>query len=307
MTIFFLFLFIYIMVNFQNKNRIWINNTLKANAETLDILKLLKDIGIFKEKPKKRKPKSKEEEPDMEDTGDEFLTPPSGGGGAGDISAVPPTSQVTQALQALKSGASDTAQQKYLLERAKEEAQLAIGQLRDTQQDLSQRQQRLGFGFQPSRPTVDWLADEEGDTFFPPKDSVVSEPAQEFTQETSGTNVPDEVTDIDVTEKVSPEQGQFEDEGEEEATFIPEQTKPIEEEKPELSIKEKFLLVSNRYNISQIPADTSLTQLRKYYRDTREKLFPNEKGWKTEASKWDEEKTKKELSKLISRKHKLEF
>ena len=240
MTIFFLFLFIYIMVNFQNKNRIWINNTLKANAETLDILKLLKDIGIFKEKPKKRKPKSKEEEAVMEDTGDEFLTPPSGGGG---VSAVPPTSQVTQALQALKSGASDTAQQKYLLEKAKEETQVALGQLRDAQQDLSQRQQRLGFGFQPSRPTVDWLADEEGDTFFPPKESVVSEPAQEFTQETSGTNVPEDVIDIDVSEKVSPEQGQFEDEEE----------IPVKPTKPSIDVdyEQAFPVIAKEYSITR--------------------------------------------------------
>lgn len=183
------------MANFQNRNRIWINNTLKANAETLDILKLLKDIGIFKEKRKKRKPKSKEEEPEMEDTGDEFLTPPSGGGGAGGVSAVPPVSQVTQALQALKSGASDTAQQKYLLERAKEEAQLAIGQLRDARQQKLREQKEEFENFIPD--------------VFPENPSVVSEPSQEFTRQ--GLNrVPIDILEKNISPKVG-EEGQIED------------------------------------------------------------------------------------------------
>jgi hypothetical protein len=237
------------MVNFQNKNRIWINNTLKANAETLDILKLLKDIGIFKEKPKKRKPKSKEEAT-MEDTGDEFLTPPSGGGGAGGVSPIPPTSQVTQALQALKSGASDTAQQKYLLDRAKEEAQLAIGQLKDArQQDLSQWQQRSGFGLQPSRPTIDWLTEETGgESFFPEKEAVVSEAPQEFTQETGGTNVPEDVMNIDISEKVSPEQGQFEDE--EQQTFKA-TGPPLQKFSFDVDYEQAFPVIAKQYSITR--------------------------------------------------------
>lgn len=249
MTIFFLFVFIYIMVNFQNKNKVWINNTLKSNAETLDILKLLKDIGIFKEKPKKRKPKSKEEEQVMEDTGDEFLAPPSGGGGGagGSVSAVPPSSQVTQALQAIKSGASSNAQQQYLLERAKEENQLALGKLRDAQQDYSQQQTRRGFGYSPNKDlTVSWI-DEPNDAFFPPKESVVSEPSQEFQQETSGTNVPEDVMDIDVSEKVSSEQGQFEDEEQQTftATGPPLQPFPLQ-----VDYDQAFPVISKQYSVN---------------------------------------------------------
>jgi hypothetical protein len=195
------------MSRFQNKNKVWISNTLKSNSETLGIIKLLKDIGVFREKPKKRKPKkpAKEEE-DMEDD-EEFLMPPTGGGGGGGGASVGllPTSNITQALQALKSGVSSQAQQQNLLEKAKEDLQLQYGRMID----LSQIQNRPMLGYEPSEPFVTFPDEEE--QYFPPKESVVGETNYEFKEERGGSNIPDDVMEYDVSDKVG-EQGIMEDE-----------------------------------------------------------------------------------------------
>lgn len=229
------------MVNFQNKNKVWINNTLKSNAETLDILKLLKDIGIFKEKPKKRKPKAKEDAFEGEDEGDEFLQQPGGGGGGGgNEGGTTVTDNTTSNLLALKGALSAKNTEEENIKKLKEATELQLGKLRDAQQDLSRIQERPNFGFRTSVPRIETFDDIIGKYIdinepFPPKEGVISEPEQEFTQERSGTDIPNKVMDIDVSPKVSPEQGQFED-IEEEKLLIP-QVKP--EPKPEPKPKSK--------------------------------------------------------------------
>lgn len=229
------------MSHFQNKNKIWINNTLKSNAETLDILKLLKDIGIFKEKSKKRKPKSKPKE-EFEDE-EEFLVPPTGGGGGGsDMGG----GSITSNLLALKGALSAKNSEEENIKKLKEATELQLGKLRDAQQDLTRTQERRSFGFRPSAPRIEQF--DEEDNYFPPKEGVVSEPSYEFTEERSGTDNPQSVMDKDISPKVSPSQGQIEDIDEEEY---------INPKKPTAVINEYQLaldyLKNNKNNIKRFP------------------------------------------------------
>lgn len=190
-----------IMSHFQNKNKVWINNTLKSSSETLGLLKLLKDIGVFREKPKRKKPKQpKEEEEEMPE--EEDISP------SGASVGLLPSSNISQALQALKSGVSGQAQQQYVFQKAKEDAELAIGKLRDARQQY----------FQPQ---------EQEEDFFPESDVGISEPDYEFTQERSGYDVPESISRKDISPKVSPEEGEIED-VEEENIFIPSASEPEE-------------------------------------------------------------------------------
>jgi hypothetical protein len=295
------------MSRFQNKNKVWISNTLKTNNETLGIIKLLKDLGLFREKTKRRKPKkSAKEEEDMEDD-EEFLMPPTGGGGGGGASVgILPPSYATQALQALKSGASSQAQQQYLLENTKEQAQLALGRLRDEQQDYTAKQQRLGFGLEPSAPTIEFL--DEPKTYFAPKESVVSEPSQEFRQEINGP-VPDDVMNIDVSAKVG-DQGQFEDDNEEfimqpkAAARTGEKTldEIIEEQIAEqTSESEKFAYLADQYGLKGLSSQAQLPEMKKYLLNlyTTFQL----KAPRTAIAKMRKEEVKSEIKKLISQQY----
>lgn len=202
-------------MSFQNKNKIWINNSLKTGNETIKLLEMLKELGVFKKKAKKRKQRAKPEEQIMEEAEEEFLNPPNGGGGGGAISVdgINPSSKVTDALQVLKSGASASATQQYLLEKAKEEAQVALGKVKD----VAQRQGIDFSAYRPSAPKIqfddefedDYLRDNEN--FFPEKEVVVPEPNYEMQEERGGTDIPQDVMDIDVSKKVSPDEGVFED------------------------------------------------------------------------------------------------
>jgi hypothetical protein len=223
------------------QNSIWIKNTNKTGQETMNLLKLLKDLGVFKEKPKKRKPKRKEEV--FED--EEILQQPSGGGGGSDIGGGGGDiggGNITSNLLALKGALSAKNTDEENIKKLKEATELQLGKLRDAQQDLTRTQQRPNFGFRTSAPRIETFDDITGKYIdindpFPPKEGVVSEPAQEFNREGSSINIPDEVMDIDVTPKVSPEQGQFED-IEEEEEIIP-VVKPKPEPKPEPKPKPK--------------------------------------------------------------------
>jgi hypothetical protein len=301
------------MSHFQNKNKVWISNTLKTNNETLGIIKLLKDLGLFREKTKRRKPKkpAKEEEEVVDD--EEFLVPPTGGGGGGGVGAsvgLLPPSYATQALQALKSGASSQAQQQYLLENTKEQAQLALGRLRDEQQDYTAKQQRLGFGLEPSIPRIDFLEEETGTQFFPVKESVVSEPSQEFRQETSGTDVPSDVMNIDVSAKVG-DQGQFEDDNEEfimqpkAAARTGEKTldEIIEEQIAEqTSESEKFAYLADQYGLKGLSSQAQLPEMKKYLLNlyTTFQL----KAPRTAIAKMRKEEIKSKIKALISEQYK---
>jgi hypothetical protein len=294
------------MSHFQNKNKVWITNTLKTNNETLGIIKLLKDLGLFREKTKRRKPKkaAKEEEEEVVDD-EEFLVPPTGGGGGGGASVgLLPPSYATQALQALKSGVSSQAQQQYLLENTKEQAQLALGRLRDEQQDFTARQQRLGFGLEPSAPTIEFL--DEPKTYFPAKESVVSEPNQEFRQETSGTDVPDDVMNIDVSAKVG-EQGQFEDDTEEfimqpkAAARTGEKTldEIIEEQTSE---SEKFAYLADQYGLKGLSSQAQLPEMKKYLLNLYTTF--GLKAPRTAIAKMRKEEIKSKIKALISEQYK---
>jgi hypothetical protein len=294
------------MSHFQNKNKVWITNTLKTNNETLGIIKLLKDLGLFREKTKRRKPKKTAKEEVVDD--EEFLVPPTGGGGGGGASVgLLPPSYATQALQALKSGASSQAQQQYLLENTKEQAQLALGRLRDEQQDLTARQQRLGFGLEPSAPTIEFL--DEPKTYFPPKESVVSEPSQEFRQEINGP-VPDDVMNIDVSAKVG-DQGQFEDDTEEfimqpkAAARTGEKTldEIIEEQLEEqTSESEKFAYLADQYGLKGLSSQAQLPEMKKYLLNlyTTFQL----KAPRTAIAKMRKEEIKSKIKALISEQYK---
>ena len=271
------------MSHFQNKNKVWISNTLKSNSETLGIIKLLKDIGVFREKPKRRKPKkpAKEEEELVDD--EEFLVPPTGGGGSGASVGLLPTSNITQALQALKSGVSSQAQQQNLLEKAKEDLQLQYGRMID----LSQIQNRPALGFQASAPQIDWLEEETGTDFFPEKEAVVSEAPQEFKQETSGTDVPSDVMNIDVSDKVG-EEGIMEDVEEEEA-FTP--------SPPEIPISEKFKTLADQYGLRSVRKDMTVQELKNYIIDLYFKF--NRKAPRTTISRMRKDEVKKAITDLI--------
>jgi hypothetical protein len=296
------------MSHFQNKNKVWITNTLKTNNETLGIIKLLKDLGLFREKTKRRKPKKpakEEEEEAVEETQDEFLIPTlTGGGGAGASVGLLPTSNITQALQALKSGVSSQAQQQNLLENTREQAQLALGRLRDAQQDLTARQQRLGFGLEPSIPRIDFLEEETGTQFFPVKESVVSEPSQEFRQEINGP-VPDDVMNIDVSAKVG-DQGQFEDETEEFITQPKAAAKTLDEIIEEqiaeqTSESEKFAYLADQYGLKGLSSQAQLPEMKKYLLNlyTTFQL----KAPRTAIAKMRKEEVKSEIKKLISQQY----
>lgn len=276
------------MSHFQNKNKVWINNTLKSSSETLGLLKLLKDIGVFREKPKRRKPKQpKEEEEEMPEDDEEFLIPPSGGGGGGPSGAsvgLLPTSNISAALQALKSGVSSQAQQQNLLEKAKEDLQLQYGKMLD----LSQQQQRPALGFEPSQPKIDWLEEETGETFFPQKEAVVSEAPQEFQQERGGTDIPEEVMNIDVSQKVSPEQGIMEDVPEEQA-FV--------ESKPEISNAEKLSVLREQYGFGRLRQDMSVQELKNYLINLY--ITFNKKAPKTAITKMRKDEVKRAIIDLV--------
>ena len=276
------------MSHFQNKNKVWINNTLKSANEVAKVLEILKDIGVFREKPKKRKPKQPKEE-DMPEDDDEFLVPPSGGGGPSGASVgLLPTSSITQALQALKSGASSQAQQQNLLERAKEDLQLQYGRMLD----LSQQQNRFA-DLRPSQPTIeditppDWLEEETGTNFFPQKEAVVSEAPQEFQEERSGTDIPEEVMNIDVSQKVSPEEGVIEEE--EQTAFA--------EAPAELSISEKFKILADQYGLRSISKKAQRDDLQNYLRNLYIKF--NKKAPATAISRMRKDELQKEIQKLI--------
>jgi hypothetical protein len=295
------------MSHFQNKNKVWITNTLKTNNETLGIIKLLKDLGLFREKTKRKKPKKPAKEEEVVDD-EEFLVPPTGGGGGGGASVgLLPPSYATQALQALKSGASSQAQQQYLLENTKEQAQLALGRLRDEQQDYTAKQQRLGFGLEPSAPTIEFL--DEPKTYFPAKESVVSEPSQEFRQEINGP-VPDDVMNIDVSAKVG-DQGQFEDDTEEfimqpkAAARTGEKTldEIIEEQLEEqTSESEKFAYLADQYGLKGLSSQAQLPEMKKYLLNlyTTFQL----KAPRTAIAKMRKEEIKSKIKALISEQYK---
>jgi hypothetical protein len=244
------------MSHFQNKNKVWISNTLKTNNETLGIIKLLKDLGLFREKTKRRKPKKPAKEEEEED---EFLVPPIGGGGGGASVGLLPSSNISQALQALKSGASSQAQQQYLLEKAREDAQLAIGKFRD----ISQQQIRPNLGVKPSASSSDFLAEETGEEFFPQKESVVSEPSQEFKREINGP-IPDDVMEVDISDKVG-EQGIMEDEEEEYILEQPEEytIRPASK----MTMKEKTRSLRKTYKIKSFSESMRVDDLKKYLID----------------------------------------
>jgi hypothetical protein len=200
------------------QNSIWIKNTNKTGQETMNLLKLLKDLGVFKEKPKKRKPKRKEEV--FED--EEILQQPSGGGGGGgsDMGG----GNITSNLLALKGALSAKNTDEENIKKLKDATELQLGKLRDAQQDLTRTQQRFAFGYKPEQPRIDWLEEETGQDFFPDKSVVVPETNYEMNREGASINIPDEVMEQDVSAQVSPEQGQMEDLVEEEV--IPELPKP---------------------------------------------------------------------------------
>jgi hypothetical protein len=275
----------------------------------------LKDLGLFREKTKRRKPKkpAKEEEEEVVDD-EEFLVPPTGGGGGASVGLLPP-SYATQALQALKSGASSQAQQQYLLENTKEQAQLALGRLRDEQQDYTAKQQRLWFGLEPSAPTIEFL--DEPKTYFPPKESVVSEPSQEFRQEINGP-VPDDVMNIDVSAKVG-DQGQFEDDTEEfimqpkaaartgEQTpfnlfnnLIQEQLK--EQIAEQTSESEKFAYLADQYGLKGLSSQAQLPEMKKYLLNLYTTF--GLKAPRTAIAKMRKEEIKSKIKALISEQYK---
>jgi hypothetical protein len=253
------------------QNSIWIKNTNKTGQETMNLLKLLKDLGVFKEKPKKRKAKRKEQEINME-AEDEFLTPPTGGGGGGgSVGVVPPSSDVTNALVALKSAASSDAQREYNLKQLKEQAEGALGKLRDQQQNLAIQQQRAGFGFQPSAPRIDFLEEETGTDFFPPKDIVVPPTNYEMEQERSGTDNPDEVMKIDISPVARADEGQVEDIKFEEQpqTFeelVKEQVAKSQEKisQQEQNYADKFQFLADQYDLRGLSDNAKLPDLKTY-------------------------------------------
>jgi hypothetical protein len=233
------------------QNSIWIKNTNKTGKETLDILKLLKDIGIFKEKPKKRKPKAKEEV--FED--EEILQQPSGGGGgsSGDIGG----GNVTSNLLALKGALSAKNTDEENIKKLKEATELQLGKLRDAQQDLTRTQQRSNYGF-PKRSEFsidssskqDFIEDiDESSRYFPEKESIVAPTNYEFNEERSGTDNPQKVMDIDISPKVSPEQGIIEDIDEEEYINPKQPTKGTSE----FQLAVDYLRNSDKYNIKRFP------------------------------------------------------
>lgn len=239
-------------MSFQNKNKIWINNSLKTGNETVKLLEMLKELGVFKKKAKKRKQREKPEEQIMDEGEEEFLVPPSGGGGVS-VDGVNPSSKVTDALQVLKSGASASASQQYLLEKAKEEAQVALGKVKD----VAQRQGIDFSAYRPSEPKIefedDYLRDNEN--FFPEKEVVVPETNYEMEEERGGTDIPQDVMDIDVSQKVSPDEGVFEDTEEEafEAEPLTEATaSAISEPEKEPTLSEKALYLQRLYSLKGI-------------------------------------------------------
>jgi hypothetical protein len=233
------------------QNSIWIKNTNKTGQETLDILKLLKDLGIFKEKPKKRKPKAKEEV--FED--EEILQQPSGGGGGGgsDMGG----GNITSNLLALKGALSAKNTDEENIKKLKDATELQLGKLRDAQQDLQMIQSRPNFGF-PKRSEFgigsgskqDFIEDiDESVNYFPEKESVVAPTNYEMNREGSSVNIPDEVMEQDISPQVSPEEGIIEDIDEEEYINPKQPTKGINE----FQLAVDYLRNSNKYNIKRFP------------------------------------------------------
>jgi hypothetical protein len=233
------------------QNSIWIKNTNKTGKETLDILKLLKDIGIFKEKPKKRKPKAKEEV--FED--EEILQQPSGGGGGGgsDIGG----GNITSNLLALKGALSAKNTEEENIKKLKDATELQLGKLRDAQQDLTRTQQRSNYGF-PKRsefgvgsgPKQDFIEDiDDSVNYFPEKESVVAPTNYEMNREGSSINIPDEVMEKDISAQVSPEQGIIEDIDEEEYINPRRPTQGTSE----FELAVDYLRNSDKYNIKRFP------------------------------------------------------
>lgn len=266
-------------MSFQNKNKIWINNSLKTGNETIKLLEMLKELGVFKKKAKKRKQRAKPEEQIMEEAEEEFLNPPNGGGGGAiSVDGINPSSKVTDALQVLKSGASASATQQYLLEKAKEEAQVALGKVKD----VAQRQGIDFSAYRPSAPKIefddefedDYLRDNEN--FFPEKEVVVPETNYEMQEERGGTDIPQDVMDIDVSKKVSPDEGVFED-TEEEAFQAPPLTEASASSEPERepTLSEKASYLQQLYslkginlkqeNFKKIPRDEVLSYIINLY------------------------------------------
>lgn len=242
-------------MSFQNKNKIWINNSLKTGNETIKLLEMLKELGVFKKKAKKRKQRAKPEEQIMEEAEEEFLNPPNGGGGGAiSVDGINPSSKVTDALQVLKSGASASATQQYLLEKAKEEAQVALGKVKD----VAQRQGIDFSAYRPSAPKIqfddefddDYLRDNEN--FFPEKEVVVPEPNYEMQEERGGTDIPQDVMDIDVSKKVSPDEGVFEDTEEEAFQAEPLTASASSETEREPTLSEKATYLQQLYNLKGI-------------------------------------------------------
>jgi hypothetical protein len=237
-------------------NSIWIKNTNKTGQETMNLLKLLKEIGVLKPsvssamnkdshliKDKRNGKRSKIDKRKVvaaDAIGNGRGGGAGGGGGGGGDGVIvtsPNVSNIDNALSILKSGISSTAYKEQQLKQLKDDTELAIGKLRDAQQDLTRTQQRPNFGFRTSAPRIETFDDITGKYIdindpFPPKESVVSEPAQEFNREGASVNIPNQVMEQDVTAKVSPEQGQFEDIEEEEEIIPVVKPKPKPEPKP---------------------------------------------------------------------------
>jgi len=170
----------------QNKNRIRINNTLKSTNEVAKVLEILKNIGVFREKPKKRKPR----QPKAKEDGSADIV--------GDLSSSGffPSTSASKSIQALKSGVSANAQEQY----AKEQAQLEQGQMIDERQ----QQQLLQLMNQQEDTGIDIIPNP-----FPRKESVVAGTNYEFQR--SINPMSESIATQDISPVVSAQQGQFED------------------------------------------------------------------------------------------------
>jgi hypothetical protein len=237
------------------QNSIWIKNTNKTGQETMNLLKLLKDLGVFKEKPKKRKRKAKEQA--FED--EEILQQPSGGGGSdiggggGDIGG----GNITSNLLALKGALSAKNTDEENIKKLKDATELQLGKLRDAQQDLTRTQQRSNFGF-PKRsefgvgsgPKQDFIEDiDESVNYFPDKEVVVAPTNYEMNREGASINIPDEVMEKDISPQVNPEEGIIEDIDEQEYINPRRPTQGTSE----FELAVDYLRNSDKYNIKRFP------------------------------------------------------
>lgn len=252
------------------QNSIWIKNTNKTGQETMNLLKLLKEIGVLKPsvssamnkdshliKDKRTGKRSKIDKRKVVAADAIGKGRGGGAGGGGLIIAPPNVSDVDNALSVLKSGISSTAYKEQQLKQLKDETELAVGKLRDAQQDLQMIQSRPNFGF-PKRsefgvgsgPKQDFIEDiDESVKYFPDKEVVVAPTNYEMNREGASVNIPDEVMEQDVSAQVNPEQGIIEDIDEEEYINPKQPTKGINE----FQLAIDYLRNSNKYNIKRLP------------------------------------------------------